>query len=285
MPLSMSMSMSMPLTMSPQTPALVFEGVSHVYPSHGTHGLFMRGRFAKTRPQRQALKDISWQLTQGQCAGLVGVNGAGKTSLIRCALGLMTPTQGQVRVYGQAAGQAQARRRLAYLPERFLPPSWLRAQDYLQTLCRLYEHPYSVSQAVQHLAAMGLEADVLSRRLGQFSKGMTQKIAWLGAWLLQRDLWILDEPMSGLDALARQELRGQLRHLKNQGITCLMSTHAMEDVDTLCDHMVLLHQGCLRFAGKPAQFLEHMGQANMEQALLRCIQTPKSEQAWACESL
>jgi ABC-2 type transport system ATP-binding protein len=239
--------------------AWAFDRVTHCYPGKKT--------------LHPALESISWQLPQGQCAGLVGINGAGKTTLIRCGLGLIRPTQGQAWVYHLPASEAKARQRLVYLPERFLPPAWLQAQDYLKTICRFHSQPYEPAQAIQYLHIMGLDSTVLHRRLGQFSKGMTQKIAWVGALLLKRDLWVLDEPMSGLDPLARDELRLHLNDLKQQGVTWVMSTHALEDVQALCDQMLFLHQGRLCFAGSPTQFLQQMGESQLEKAVLCHIQS------------
>jgi ABC-type multidrug transport system ATPase subunit len=281
---SPSTSMTLlPHSASDPVAAWAFDRVTHWYSASASP---KKGLEAKASP---ALQSISWQLLQGQCAGLVGVNGAGKTTLIRCGLGLIKPAQGQAWIYNLPAGEAKARQRLAYLPERFLPPAWLQAQDYLKIICRFHHQPYDLAQARRHLNTMGLDSTLLSRRFGQFSKGMTQKIAWVGALLLKRDLWVLDEPMSGLDPLARDELRLHLSHLKREGVAWVMSTHALEDVQALCEQMLFLHQGRLCFAGSPAQFLAHSGETYLEKAVLRQIQkqdkAKKDPKDDPCESL
>ncbi len=219
----------------------------------------------------QALSGVELEVPAGEAFGLVGANGAGKTTLVRCMLDLTAGDAGDVRLFGLPAGLPQARRRLAYVPERFMPPHYLRGGEFLSSLAQLGGARYDAARARALLARLELDPSVLGRPVRQLSKGMTQKLGLAGAFLLERDLYVLDEPMSGLDPAARVAVKSVLRGLAAEGRTLFFTSHVLADVEELCSSIAVLEQGRVRFRGAPAELCRRYGEARLEQAFMKCI--------------
>ena len=218
-----------------------------------------------------ALADVSLEVRAGEAFGLVGANGAGKTTLIRCMLDLTAGDAGGVEIFGLPARRAQARARLAYVPERFVPPHYLRGGEFLSSLAQLAGARYDAARARALLAQLELEPAVLARPVRQLSKGMTQKLGLAAAFLLERDLYVLDEPMSGLDPAARVAVKSVLRGLAAEGRTLFFTSHVLADVEELCSSIAVIEQGSVRFRGAPAELCRRYGEARLEQAFIRCV--------------
>jgi ABC-2 type transport system ATP-binding protein len=169
------------------------------------------------------------------------------------------------------ARRPQARRRLAYVPERFVPPHYLRGGEFLSSLAQLAGAGYDAARARALLAQLELDAAVLEQPVRQLSKGMTQKLGLAAALLLQRDLYVLDEPMSGLDPAARVAVKSMLRRLVAEGRTLFFTSHVLADVEELCGSIAVLERGRVRFRGAPAALCERYGDANLERAFMKCI--------------
>ena len=217
------------------------------------------------------LQGVDLELAAGESFGLVGVNGAGKTSLIKCMLDFCALDGGVIEIYGQPHRQPAARRPLGFLPERFTPPYYLTGADFIRYLLTLQGLPYDQPAVDAMLAALDLEPAALKKTVRSYSKGMTQKLGLAACLLSRKQLYVLDEPMSGLDPKARALLKEQLRALRRNGSTLFMTSHALADVDELCDRMAILHDGRIRFAGTPAECRARYGAATLEQAFLACI--------------
>ena len=217
------------------------------------------------------LQGVDLELQVGQCFGLVGVNGAGKTSLIKCLLDFCALDGGVIEIFGQPHHQPASRQPLGFLPERFTPPYYLTGADFIRYLLTLQGLPYDRGAVTAMLAALDLEPSALKRAVRQYSKGMTQKLGLAACLLSRKQLYILDEPMSGLDPKARALLKEQLRHLQRAGSTLFLTSHALADVDELCDSMAILHDGRIRFAGTPAECRSRYHAETLEQAFLACI--------------
>jgi ABC-2 type transport system ATP-binding protein len=166
----------------------------------------------------------------------------------------------------------RSRYRLAFLPERFNPPFYLTGKDFLRYMLQLQEVGYRSDDVERMLLALDLDLSALEKPVRAFSKGMTQKLGLAACLLSGKDLYILDEPTSGLDPKARALLKAQLRAARNAGKTVFFTSHALADVDELCDQMAVIHHGQLRFAGSPDQLRERHSAANLEQAFLACIE-------------
>src|SRR3954467_12421604 len=218
-----------------------------------------------------ALDGVSLDITSREAFGLVGANGAGKTSLIRCLLDLTAYDAGRIEMFGIAAQNPGARRRLAYIPERFTPPHYLTGAEFLRTLAALAGATYNAARVAALLAQLELERDALERPVRALSKGMTQKLGLAWCFLLERDLYVLDEPMSGLDPAARVAVKALMRRLHEEGRTLLFTSHVLSDVDELCASMAVLDDGRLRYRGTPAGLRERYDEAGLEQAFMRCI--------------
>ena len=151
----------------------------------------------------EALSRIELELAPGEAFGLVGANGAGKTTLIKCILDLTSCDAGTIEIFGIAAEKPAARRRLAYLPERFNPPHYLRAREFLAMMLELAGERYDASHVQGICDELELEREALEQPVRNLSKGMTQKLGLAGCFVVPRELYVLDEPMSGLDPAAR----------------------------------------------------------------------------------
>ena len=221
---------------------------------------------------RNAVQDVSFTVPQGALFGLVGVNGAGKSTLIKCLLDLTAADAGLIQIFGRDSREATARAGLAFLPERFTPPHYLVADAYLRLMLQLANVTWNEPWIADCFAQLGLVPAARQRPVRALSKGMTQKLGLAAAFLSEPRLLVLDEPMSGLDPRARAEVKNALRAAQARGVTVLFTSHALADVDELCDHMAVLDQGVLKFCGAPTELIAHQSSArNLEQAFLALI--------------
>ena len=227
----------------------------------------LRKRYGKLT----ALETVDLAVAAGEAFGLVGANGAGKTTLIKCLLDLCAYESGTIRIFGLSAGEPQARRRLAYVPERFMPAHYLRCREFVEFLARSFGERYDAARTQAMLSALELEAAVLERPVRSLSKGMTQKLGLAAGFLAERDLYILDEPMSGLDPAARVAVKSVLRRLGAEGRTLFFTSHVLADVEELCSTIAVLDRGRVRFRGPPAELRSRYSETDLERAYMRCI--------------
>jgi ABC-2 type transport system ATP-binding protein len=219
----------------------------------------------------QVLAGVELAIGQGETFALVGANGAGKTTLIKCVLDLCAHETGRIEIFGVAAGTPSARRPLAYVPERFLPPHHLRSGEFLRLMLGLCGERYDAARAAALLEELELERSVLARPVRQLSKGMTQKLGLAWCFLATRELYVLDEPMSGLDPASRAAVKSVLRRLGAEGKTLFLTSHVLADVEELCSSMAVLHAGTVRFRGAPAELCARYGEPRLEGAFMKCI--------------
>jgi ABC-2 type transport system ATP-binding protein len=231
---------------------------------------------AKRYGRLVALEDASLEIAPGEAFGLVGANGAGKTTLIKCVLDLCACDSGSVQIFGVAAHLAESRRRLAYVPERFVPPHYLLCREFLELVLGLAGSRLDATRAAAMLEALELESEVLGRPVRRLSKGMTQKLGLAACFLLERDLYLLDEPMSGLDPAARVAVKSVLRRLAAEGKTLFFTSHVLIDVEELCSSIAVLDRGRIRFRGSPAALCARYAEPRLETAFLRCIRDVES---------
>jgi ABC-2 type transport system ATP-binding protein len=224
-------------------------------------------RYGKT----EAVSSLDLKVRTGTTFGLVGANGAGKTTLIKCMLAFCDFDAGRIAIFGVPSSRTEARRRLAFLPERFAPPYYLTGKDFLKYMAGMYGRSFDLNECVGALASLDLDSDVLIRPVRALSKGMTQKLGIAGCLLSGRELLVLDEPSSGLDPKARALFKKALDSARTLGRTIFLTSHALADVDEICDEMAVLHQGSLRFAGTPAALKQRHDTKTLEQAYLACI--------------
>lgn len=228
----------------------------------------------KSYKQLAVLRNVSLEVHEGEFVGLIGVNGAGKTTLFKTLLNLSQDHSGSIEIFGIDSHNVASRSRLAFLPEQFRPPYYLTGKRFLRYMLELYQVSYTDEGARQMFADLDLDDAALSKPVRSYSKGMTQKLGLAACFLSQRELYLLDEPMSGLDPKGRALLKNRLRYLKQSARTLIFSSHILSDVEELCNRVAILHDGVLAFLGSPTQCCEHYAANNLEQAYLRCIGAP-----------
>jgi ABC-2 type transport system ATP-binding protein len=222
--------------------------------------------------KKKVLNNISLTVKAGEMFGLIGLNGAGKTSLIKAALGLRPPDSGAIRLMGLDPAAPAARQSLSFLPERFDPPWFLSGMEFLKFSMDLYGRAFDKSRIIDAAKKLALDPEALQRRVQTYSKGMRQKLGLMGALLTGCDLMILDEPMSGLDPLARARVKDLILGCKAEGRTVFLSSHILADMDEICDRVAVLHDGQIGFTGPPADFRAKMGFENLERSFLHFIE-------------
>jgi ABC-2 type transport system ATP-binding protein len=228
-------------------------------------------RVSKRYGQAYALREFSLQIAAGQTFGLVGMNGAGKTTLLKCLLDFCQPDAGTIELFGVSNQITAARAPLAFLPERFNPPFYLTGSDFVRYMLQLHGVGYVAPEVERTFAELDLDRSALDKPVRAFSKGMTQKLGLAACFLARTDLYLLDEPTSGLDPKARALLKQKLRAIRAAGHTIFFTSHALADVEELCDSMAVIHQGELRFSGTPAELRAAYGSGSLEDAFLACI--------------
>jgi len=225
-------------------------------------------RYGRSRP---ALSEVSLTVEDGECLAIAGVNGAGKTTLLRCLLDFTRPDSGLISIRGLDSRTPEARRALAWLPERFLPSPHLTGRETLTMLAGLQDQHWRAERIDAALTELEFPAEALDRRTRLYSKGMMQKLGLAAAVLQDKPLLVLDEPMSGLDPMARRFLGGVLSRLHADGRTVVFTSHAPADIERLADRLALLHAGRLLFLGPPAQLCAAHGAADLESAFVACV--------------
>jgi len=236
-----------------------------------THPALRLQQVTKRYGPASVLRGVDLELRAGECFGLVGVNGAGKTSLIKCLLDFCALDGGSIDIFGLPHHRPAARQPLGFLPERFTPPYYLTGADFIRYLLTLQGLAYDPQAVHVMLAALDLDPAALKRAVRSYSKGMTQKLGLAACLLARKPLYVLDEPMSGLDPKAHALLKDQLRKLRQAGSTVFLTSHALADVNELCDRLAILHDGSIRFCGTPAECRTQYGATTLEQAFLTCI--------------
>jgi len=228
-------------------------------------------QIVKHYADKVVLDSVDLTVKQGEFFGLVGMNGSGKSSLIKAMLDLIAINAGDIRIDGLSHRKVASRENIAYLPDRFSPPAHLRAQDFILYMLRLHGGDYNQQEIETVLEALDLDKSVMRESVNKLSKGMTQKLGLASCLLSGKSLLILDEPMSGLDPRARVLFKKQLAQLKQQGVTVFFSSHVLADVEEMADNMAVLHNSKIYFSGSPEAFKQQYKAENVEQAYISCI--------------
>jgi ABC-2 type transport system ATP-binding protein len=206
------------------------------------------------RPRTEVLKSVSFDITSGRFVGLIGPNGAGKTTTIKCLLQFLSPDRGEMSLFGLPV--EKARNRLGFLPERPYFQEFLTGDEFLNFHWKLSgrnKQSLFLEKSQRILNQVKL-SHARNKKLKDYSKGMLQRIGIAQALIAEPDLLILDEPMSGLDPDGRILVKDILKNLKRDGRTLLMSSHLLEDIEELCDDLIILHKGETRYVGSLAEF-------------------------------
>ena len=215
-----------------------------------------------------ALSDLSFTLERGQIIGLLGPNGSGKTTLIKLINGLLVPSDGQIAVNGCAPG-VESKKIVSYLPDRDCLPSQIRVKDAL-TLYSDFYSDFSMERAAKMLDA--LEIDRHSR-LSALSKGTKEKVQLVLVMSRKAQLYLLDEPIAGVDPAAREFILKTIISNYNSNATVLISTHLISDIEQILDSFVFINQGKIFARGSVDSVREEKGMSLDEffREVFRCL--------------
>jgi ABC-2 type transport system ATP-binding protein len=228
----------------------------------------------KSFENKKVLNNISLSINQGEVFGLIGLNGAGKTTMIKAMLGLLKADSGEIEICGTSAKSIHARKNICYLPEKFSPSPYIKGREFIDfTLRYASEGKNSPERSVieKMFALLDLDIKTLKEPLKKYSKGMGQKLGLVATFLSGAPLLILDEPMSGLDPKARIMLKEQIKEYKKSGKTVFFSSHILSDIEEICDSIAILHNAEIMYHGKPNDFALKHKSNTLEQAFLKLI--------------
>ncbi len=194
--------------------------------------------------EKVAVRGLTLSVRRGEIFGFLGPNGAGKSTSIKMLLGLAKPTSGEAWVLGAPAGNVEVRRRIGFLPENFRFYEWLTPAELLHLHGRLsgVSHDTLKKRIPEWIDLVGLTPHA-DKRVGNFSKGMMQRIGLAQALIHEPDLILLDEPTSGLDPLGRRTVRDIIRTQRERGATVFLNSHLLSEIEITCDQVVFIRQG------------------------------------------
>lgn len=210
-----------------------------------------------------AVNDVTMEIPEKQMFGLLGSNGAGKTTTFRMILGLLEPTDGKVSWKGESINY-QSSNVIGYLPEeRGLYPK-LKVRDQLIYLGRLrgMKKPEIMSELERWLKKFNVP-QYMDKKVDELSKGNQQKIQFIASVIHRPKLLILDEPFSGLDPVNHELMKSAVAEMKEQGTSIVFSSHRMEDVEELCEHLCILHKGQAVVNGSLKEVKQSFGKKNV----------------------
>lgn len=209
------------------------------------------------------LQDISFEVKAGELVGLIGLNGAGKSTTIKEIIGLLRPYHGQISIDGLTLtdNPQTYRQKIGFIPETPSLYEELTLKEHLETVALAYDLPIeTVLARAQNLLVTFRLSDKLDWFPTDFSKGMQQKVMIICALVVEPNLYIIDEPFLGLDPLAISDLKALLAQAKANGRAILMSTHVLDSAEKMCDRFVILHKGTVLAMGTLAQLQEQFHQ-------------------------
>ena len=218
------------------------------------------------------LKSLTLEIPAHSYFAIAGVNGAGKSTLIKLILDLIRPTSDtEIQIFGRQNRITGCRDQLAYLPEKFDVKKTVSGWQYLDFVASIYKMTLDKNKARSLAEKLDFPVDRLKSKIGGYSKGMVQKLGLISCFVLDRELLILDEPLSGLDPRARFHFKSLLLEEKQKGRTILYSTHMLADAEEICDQFGILHNGEMKFIGTPATCMQNFQADTLEQAYMQCI--------------
>ncbi|ASJ16466.1 multidrug ABC transporter ATP-binding protein [Thermococcus chitonophagus] len=222
----------------------------------------------------KALKRISFTIEEREIFGLIGPNGAGKSTTLRILATLLTPTGGRAEVFGHDVVKEaeEVRKLISYLPEEAGAYKRLTGLEYLEFMAKLYAKD---KKKAEKMLKLGIElsglGDRLKDKVSTYSKGMTRRLLLARALMVKPRLAILDEPTSGLDIMNAFEIRKTIKKFVKEGVTFLISSHNMLEVEYLCDRVALIHRGKIVEIGEPEELKAKYNAENLEEVFMEAI--------------
>lgn len=228
----------------------------------------------KKYKETEAVKGISFSVKRGEIFALIGPNGAGKTTTLRVISTLLKPTSGKVVVDGLdvVKDAIKVRERISYLPEEAGAYKNMTGSEYLNFMSSLFfDNAERQKSRVNYAMELTDLRDRLTDKIGSYSKGMTRKLLIARAVMTQPALAILDEPTSGLDILNALEVRKTIKRLADEGVSFLVSSHNMLEIEFISDRVGIIDRGILHSTGTPAELKERYGAGNLEEAFAKVV--------------
>ncbi len=223
----------------------------------------------------RALDELSFRIKQGEIFGLIGPNGAGKTTTLRLISTLLLPTSGTITVFDlDVVNQAaEVRKIISYLPEEAGAYRNLSGWEYLEFMAKFNtKNDSALKQIINEAARISGLGDRLKDKVKTYSKGMKRRLLVARALMTRPKLAVLDEPASGLDVLHAYHVREIIKsYVKEQGVTVLLSSHNMLEVEYLCDRVALLNKGKIVVEGKPQELKTKFNSANLEEVFAKVV--------------
>ncbi|MFL0198076.1 ABC transporter ATP-binding protein [Clostridium sp. WILCCON 0269] len=208
----------------------------------------------------KAVDNLNLTINDGEVFGFLGHNGAGKTTTLKMITGILHPDEGDIRLNGISikSEPIKAKMQLGYVPDN--PDMFLRLKgiEYLNFMSDMYEVPSDLrNERIKDLSERLSLYDTLDDKIQSYSHGMRQKIVLMGALIHEPPIWILDEPMTGLDPKASFTLKEMMREHTNMGKTVFFSTHILEVAEKICDKVAIINKGKILFSGTLNEMREH----------------------------
>ncbi len=212
----------------------------------------------------RAVRSLSLEVPAGEVYGLLGPNGSGKSTTMKILLGLVTPTAGSTEIFGVSSRQVESREQVGFLPENPYFYKYLTGLETLLFFGKLcgYHGSELEDRAVELLKVVGLES-AADRRLSGYSKGMLQRIGLGQALIGNPKLLVLDEPTAGVDPAGSHQIRDLILQFKEQGITVLLCSHLLSQVQEICDRIGILNEGALLLEGRVNELVSAHNQTEM----------------------
>jgi ABC-2 type transport system ATP-binding protein len=220
----------------------------------------------------QALNNVTFNIKQGEVYGLIGPNGAGKTTTLRIISTLILPTSGSATIFGIDVVKQpdEVRKILSYLPEEAGAYRNLSGMEYLQFMAKFSQ--VDTREAIKEAVEISGLGERLRDKAKTYSKGMKRRLLLARALMTKPKLAILDEPTSGLDVLHAYHIRQIIKsYVKQNGVTVLLSSHNMLEVEYLCDRVALVNKGKIVVEGKPADLKTQYGSQNLEEVFAKVV--------------
>ncbi|MBL6784890.1 MAG: ABC transporter ATP-binding protein [Rickettsiales bacterium] len=225
----------------------------------------------KSYGDKTIIDSIDLNVEKGEILGLVGVNGIGKTTLIKIILDLLSFDNGDVKIFGKSNKDNNSRQNLSYLPEKFAPSQYLYGKEFLDISSQQFGKKFDIEKAKSIATKLDLAHDAFDLKIGKYSKGMGQKLGLISVFLSDANLLILDEPMSGLDPHVRIRLKELIKEYKQENKTVFFSSHILSDIDEISNRIAVIHNKKIIFTGKPKDFKQKYKASTLEKAFLLAI--------------
>lgn len=219
----------------------------------------------------KAVDRVNMTVKRGEIFGFLGPNGAGKTTTIKMIVGLLKPTEGQIMIedIDVASSPVEAKLKMGYVADEPLVMEKITGVQYLNLICDVFKIPPSVRiERAERLLQNFKLSDAVKDPVSTYSHGMRQKLSLIAALIHNPDLWILDEPIVGLDPESAFILKQMMRNHVKAGNTVFFSTHVMEVAERICDRIGIINKGKLEFVGTVKELRDLRGQGSLEQLFL-----------------